>query len=127
MSIKDFLIQLSAVAALAAVLIFLPGQVLTGWNTHRDFGWAMLLLFALLSAFLFFMGSITARSTNKSLFHGVVMGSVLVKLVLGLAALFIYSRKYFPINNLYIWIFLIVYIVFTVWEVKYMTRLAKLK
>jgi ABC-type transport system involved in cytochrome bd biosynthesis fused ATPase/permease subunit len=127
MNTKEFLLQLIGVTALAVVLITLPRFVIEGWSVHTDFGWVMLLLFVLLSIFLYIIGSITARSQDKYLFHGVIMGSVLIKLVLGLSSLLLYSRKFFPMNNLYIWVFLLVYVVFTIWEVNYMSKLAKMK
>jgi hypothetical protein len=87
----------------------------------------LLALFVGISIFLFSMGKYTARATDKYLFHGVIMASVFIKLIAGLTALFLYTRKYLPVNNLYIWVFLIIYVVFTSWEVAFMTRLAKTK
>jgi ABC-type transport system involved in cytochrome bd biosynthesis fused ATPase/permease subunit len=127
MNTREFLLQLLGVTALAGAMITIPRFFIEGWSAHSNFGWVLLLLFVLLSVFLYFMGSITARSQDKYLFHGVIMGSVLIKLVLGLSSLLLYSRKFFPINNLYIWVFLLVYVVYTVWEVNYMTKLAKMK
>jgi ABC-type transport system involved in cytochrome bd biosynthesis fused ATPase/permease subunit len=127
MNTREFLLQLLGVTALVGAMITIPRFFIEGWSAHSNFGWVLLLLFVLLSVFLYFMGSITARSQDKYLFHGVIMGSVLIKLVLGLSSLLLYSRKFFPINNLYIWVFLLVYVVYTVWEVNYMTKLAKMK
>jgi hypothetical protein len=127
MTVRSFIFQLIGVTTLAALLLFGLNMVFDGWRTHQDFAMAMLAAFASISATLFTLGLITARSPDKYLFHGVIMGSVLLKLIIGLGGLFIYDRKFTPLNNQFIWIFLLIYAIFTVWEVKFMTELAKTK
>jgi ABC-type transport system involved in cytochrome bd biosynthesis fused ATPase/permease subunit len=127
MSIQKFLIQLLAATILATALCWLPGYVIQGWFVHMMFMWVIIGLFVAIALVLFTLGTVTAKSPDKYLFHGVTMGSVFLKLVVGLGTLFVYDRNFVPINNFFIWIFLITYVVFTVWEVTYMTKLAKVK
>jgi hypothetical protein len=126
-AIRNFIIQFLGVTALAVAMVFGFMQVFVGWKTHQDFALVMLGAFAGISTFLFTLGNITAKSPDKYLFHGVIMGSVLIKLVVALGALFVYDRNYSPLNNQFIWIFLLIYVIYTAWEVRFMTELAKMK
>jgi hypothetical protein len=127
MQTSTFFIQLIITTLIAGLALFVPSYVSTVWSYHKGFSVSIVLTFVLLSSFLFFLGKVTAKNSDKYLFHGVIMASVFIKLIVGLGALFMYSRNYTPINNYYIWIFLITYLIFTIWEVSFMTKLAKTK
>ena len=127
MKTGTFFTQLSLVTLGVALAVFLPEQWVEGWSAHHNFSIGIVLVFVFVSLLLFFLGRWTAASPDKYQFHGVIMASVFLKLVAGLGALFLYSREFMPSNTLFIWIFLITYVVYTVWEVTYMTRLAKMK
>lgn len=83
------------------------------------------LLFALVCTGLFYAGASSARSKNKHAFTNLVSVSVFGKMALALAALFVYQQTAKPQNEWFVGIFLWCYVVFTGFEVWFMTKLAR--
>jgi hypothetical protein len=92
---------------------------------HWQFSIGSVALFVLLCAGLFYMGKNSARSTNKYAFTNLVSVSVFGKMVLAMAGLFFYQQIAHPQNQWFVGIFLWCYLVFTAFEVWFMTKLAK--
>ncbi|MFN0214530.1 MAG: hypothetical protein ACKVT2_09770 [Saprospiraceae bacterium] len=92
---------------------------------HWKFALGSVALFALICTGLFYAGSSSVRSKNKHAFTNLVSVSVFGKMVVALAALFVYQQVAAPSNQWFVGIFLWCYVVFTVFEVWFMTRLAK--
>jgi hypothetical protein len=82
-----------------------------------------LLLFVWISLALYVLGRYTAKSRNRQLFSGVISGSVVGKMVLSLIFLGVYRHHASLTGNTYVLLFLLVYGVFTGFEVYFMTRL----
>jgi hypothetical protein len=108
-------------AALLAALHFVapPAQ------PHWKFSIAALGVFALVCIGLYYAGSSTARSHNKHAFTNLVSVSVFGKMVLAMAALFMYQQIAQPQNQWFVGIFLWCYLVYTAFEVWFMTKLAR--
>ena len=83
------------------------------------------MLFALVCTGLFYAGASSARSQNKHAFTNLVSVSVFGKMVVALAALFVYQQVAVPTNQWFVGIFLWCYVVFTGFEIWFMTKLAK--
>lgn len=83
--------------------------------------------FVLLCTGLYYAGRAAAASTSKVAFNGLVSGSVFGKMVLAIAMLFIYQSAAKPENRWFVGIFLFIYVVFTVFEVWFLSRIAKSK
>ena len=92
---------------------------------HWKFAIGTLFLFALICIGLYYAGAGSAKSQNKHAFTNLVSVSVFGKMVVAMAALFIYQQVAAPTNQWFVGIFLWCYVVFTVFEVWFMTKLAK--
>jgi hypothetical protein len=82
-------------------------------------------LFTAVCTALYLAGRQALRSTNKVAFNGLISGSVFGKMVLTLVTLFVYQKAVRPDNQWFVGIFLLIYIVFTAYEVWFMSKLAK--
>jgi len=67
---------------------------------------------------------IANRSTNFT-FLGVVSGSFFIKLIGALVFLYLYEEAFSPTNQTYVLHFILVYVIYTVFEVYFLTKLAK--
>lgn len=84
-------------------------------------------MFTAISVGLFFWGEATAVSKNKLAFNGLITGSVLGKIVFSLVGLMIYFKTQNPADRLFVVPFLLVYVIFTIFETWFLLRLAKTK
>ncbi|MCB0534918.1 MAG: hypothetical protein H6574_14130 [Lewinellaceae bacterium] len=125
MTDKAFFTRLAGITAGTAVLLILLLMVLPETRVHKPFAVASVLLFVLVSIGLFYAGRSTATSTSKVAFTNLVSASVFGKMVLAVAVLFIYQQSAQPANQWFVGIFLLVYVVYTIFEVWFMTKLAK--
>jgi len=115
-----FFVSIGTSAVLAG-LHFLAAQA----QQHWKFAVGSVLLFAMVCTGLFYAGASSARSKNKYAFTNLVSVSVFGKMVVALAALFVYQQVAVPTNQWFVGIFLWCYVVFTAYEVWFMTKLAK--
>lgn len=81
--------------------------------------------FVLLCLGLFWAGSKTVNSTNKGAFNGLITGSVFGKMILAVGLLYIYQQIWQPTNEWFVAIFLFSYLIYTIFEVWFMTKLAR--
>lgn len=65
------------------------------------------------------------KSGSKYAFTNLVSVSVFGKMVLALAWLLVYQKTFHPPNEWFVGVFLYLYVVYTAFEVWFMTRLAK--
>ena len=84
-----------------------------------------MLLFTLVCIGFFFAGVNSAHSKSKAAFINLVSVSVFGKMVLALGFLFVYQRIAKPDNEWFVGIFLFCYVVYTGFEIWFMTRLAR--
>ena len=115
-----------------AVVTLVTGGVLAGLHfllpetqAHWKFAIASMVLFTLVCLGLFFAGSNAVRSKSKVAFINLVSGSVFGKMVLAVAFLFVYQRIAKPENEWFVGIFLLCYVVYTGFEIWFLTRLAR--
>jgi len=92
---------------------------------HWKFSIGSIILFSLVCIGLFYAGMSAAQSKNKFAFINLITVSVFGKMVVALSALFVYRQVAEPSNQWFVGIFLLCYVVFTVFEVWFMTKLAK--
>ena len=115
-----FIIALGTSVLLAALHFLAPQAQL-----HWKFSIGAVMLFSLVCIGLFYAGTSAAGSKNKFAFTNLVTVSVFGKMVLAMAALFVYQQVAMPTNQWFVGIFLLCYVVFTAFEVWFMTKLAK--
>lgn len=125
MTDKVFFTRLATITASTIVLLALFLLILPAAQVHKTFAGAAVLLFVLVSIGLFYAGRSTAASSSKLAFTNLVSASVFGKMLLAVAALFVYQQSAQPTNQWFVGIFLLVYVVYTVFEVWFMTKLAK--
>ena len=83
-------------------------------------------LFVAVCVGLYYAGLSALRSKSKFAFTNLVTVSVFGKMVVSLTALFLYQKIAEPANQWFVGIFLWCYLVFTVFEVWFMTKLRRL-
>lgn len=113
-------VTLGTGAVLAGFHFFIPPA-----QEHWKFSIASLLLFTLVCIGLFFAGAAAAKSKSKVAFINLVSGSVFGKMVLAIGFLYVYQQTAKPTNEWFVGIFLLCYVVYTAFEIWFMTRLAK--
>lgn len=113
-------VTLSTAVVLAGLHFLLPEA-----QAHWKFAVASVVLFSLVCIGLFFAGVSAAQSKSKASFINLVSGSVFGKMVLAIAFLFVYQRIAKPDNEWFVGIFLFCYVVYTGFEIWFMTRLAR--
>ncbi len=125
MSLRAFIAYLAGVSLLAAALV---GALLLGLpaaQEHGAFSVGMTLFFVLFCVVLFGAGTRAAASTNKYAFIQLVMAAVFGKMLVSLGVLALYRQLAQPTNALFVGIFLLLYVLYTIFEVWFMTRLAR--
>ena len=122
---KSFFWQLSGLSALVGLLLAGLHYSVEAARPHGKFSVACLLLFMAICIGLYLAGVNAARSTNKYAFTSLISVSVFGKMVLSLAFLLAYKNITHPENTWFVGIFLFCYAVFTVYEVVFMSKLAK--
>ncbi len=125
MTTRSFFSYLALVTAAAAVLLAALHFAVPQAQAHWKFAVASLALFVLVCVGLYFAGASAARSSNKYAFTNLVSVSVFGKMVTAIGFLFVYQKAAQPTNEWFVGIFLLCYVVYTAYEVWFMTRLAK--
>jgi hypothetical protein len=126
MSTNQFLLKLGITTAISAVLLLGLHQI-PAMQQHWPVSVASVILFSVISILLFFMGENSARSSNKFAFNGLVTISVLGKIVFSMVVLLIYFKVWKPDNRLFVVPFLLIYVIYTIFETAFLLKLAQLK
>lgn len=122
---KSFFWQLSGLSVLVGLLLTALHYTVEAAKPHAAFSLACLLLFIGICVGLYFAGANAARSTNKYAFTSLISVSVFGKMVIALAFLLAYRSIAHPENTWFVGIFLFCYAVYTIYEVVFMSKLAK--
>ena len=126
MTVKSFLIQLSALSAGVALLLFFLNQI-PQLQAHGLLSWISLASFVGLSLLMYFVGNKSAKGENKNNFTNVVLGFTMGKMFLSILVIYIYFKLAQPGGKLFILPFFIVYFIFTAFETYFMMKLGKTK
>ena len=94
---------------------------------HCNFSWATCLFFILLSVLIFFIAYFAAYSSNKNAFTAVIMGFVFMKMILSVSFILVFMKIVEPVSHSFLIPFFIVYLIYTIFETYFMTKLAKIK
>lgn len=125
MNPKSFFQNLFWIAVCTAAVLLALHWGVPQAKPHWKFSAGSVLLFSGVCAGLFFAGTNALRSKNKHAFTNLVSVSVFGKMIVAMAALFIYQQVAKPQNQWFVGIFLWCYVMFTAFEVWFMTKLAK--
>ncbi len=124
MTSKNFLIQLTILAALVVVCLFFMNR-LPQVQPHAMLSWLSLVFFIALSALMYFSGKKSASSANKNAFTNTVLGFTMVKMLLCAAIVLVYYNLFQPESRWFLLPFFSTYLVFTAFETYWMMKLAR--
>lgn len=126
MQVKSFFLYLGYVTFGVILTLGLLYGLLPQTRVYGVLSAASVLLFITVCAGLFYAGRNAANSNNKLAFNNLITVSVFGKMVLSVVFLFLYREIAHPTDNWFVGIFLFCYVVYTVFEVWFMTILAKM-
>ncbi len=126
MSHRRFFLQLLPLTILTGLVLIFTHifQPLAPYLTLSMVG---LVFFAALTAGIYFPAAKAALSSDRNAFTRLVMLFTFVKMFLTAALIIGYHRIFKPGNNLFLLPFFFTYIVFTVFETIFMSKLGKIK
>lgn len=123
MNFKIFLLYLFISILLAsAALIFL--NEFEAYQPYKWVGIISILFFVFLSAALYFILRKFVYHPDRQLFISGTIGNMFLKMVLSITLLLVYYYVSAPQDGLFVVPFLIVYVIFTIFETIFMVRLA---
>lgn len=124
MTTKQFYVYLSWVTVAAGCTLLLISELMQ--FTSGYFPFIGLMFFLLFSILIFHLGRAAATSTDKNRFTSVVMSMIFLKLVLTIIIVLGFDKLVAKVQLHHIISFLISYLFFTVYEVFFMSKLARL-
>ena len=124
MDLRSFFTRLS-ILSFAATLIVLVMTRFEGLGTYLGFSLFCLAFFLLLSIAMFVMGKRTVASDNPHLFSYVVIFSIIVKIIGAVLLILIFMKLYSPPNRLFVIPFIFLYLLYSIFETNFMTRIGK--
>lgn len=124
MSSKQFFLSLSVVTVLVSGVLAGLYALVEATRPHGYFAIISVALFLLICIGLYVAGVSALRSSSKYAFTNLVSVSVFGKMVVSMGFLFVYQKIAQPADNWFVGIFLFCYVVYTVFEVWFMSRLA---
>ncbi|MFN4079885.1 MAG: hypothetical protein ACK4NS_03200 [Saprospiraceae bacterium] len=127
MTTKTFLRILALLSLSLALFYAALGALIPEVKHRQGFSAAVILFFAGICGGLYAAGVSAARSTNKHAFTNLISLSVFGKMALSLAFLFVYREYAKPEDSWFVGVFLAAYVAYTVFEVWFMSKLARLK
>ena len=81
--------------------------------------------FLMISLLIFLYAHNTSKSDNLFSFNNVVVVSFIFKLLLSIGVLMIFERYYQPTSKAYLLHFILIYLIYTAYEVYFLTKLAR--
>jgi hypothetical protein len=124
MTPRTFFVQLGILSLSVGVMSILLHQM-TELRPYWSFSIVNWVFFVILSITLFAGGRIAAQSANKNTFTNFSLASMLLKMILCVSLVLIYKQVAVPDSLFFILPFFIQYVVFMVFEVYFLSRLAK--
>lgn len=101
---------------------------ISGLGKHEETIWIYGLAisgFFIFSILIFLYAYNTSASDNLFSFNNVVSASFLLKLIMSIGMIILYEKLFDPDSSMHVIHFIIVYIVFTIYEVYFLTKLAR--
>lgn len=96
-------------------------------SAHTSFSILATILFAGLSIVVFYTGNRLATSKNKYLYNNLIIINLILKILVSFIAVILYVNLAKPSNDWYLLAFILIYLLFTAFEVYFMTVQAKAK
>lgn len=114
-----------------AIVSIIAGLILVGFSfipqlqSTIAFGWIYTAFMIIWSIVMYTSGRKAALNPNKNKFTNVIMGSTMGKLFLSAAIVVAYFLIFKPDSKFFLISFFVVYILFTIFETRFMLQLSK--
>lgn len=126
MSHISFAKRLIIVSLVCLLIAFVSGQF-DGMAQHIFFGITTTLIFFIFSVIVYVAASISVDSPKRTKFIGLTISNMLGKMLVSVAVVLIYQKVKNPSNTLFIIPFLLIYIIFTIFETHFLLQIANHK
>jgi len=124
-SIKTFYQQLILLSLGIFAVVFLLGQQ-AQFASYVNISTVSLIFFISLSVIVFHLGLRIIKSRNKNDFSRLVLGFTGFKMMLSVALVFIYQSVVQPTDRWFVIPFLIIYVLYTIFETYFLMRLGRM-
>jgi len=124
MNFNKFLLQLGLVSALTAVGLYFLHQVPEIYP-HQAFSWGGLGFFIIFTLAMYYLVQSALKDSNKNVFFRTFMTMTGFKMLALVMAVMAYSKVAVVESKLFIIPFLVVYLVFTIFETMVMLKMSK--
>jgi len=118
-----YLISLS----LGFVPIIIAQSFIPVFQDHQVFSWVSLLFFILFTFGVFYLAEKAAQSPSLNIFSSVILGVIFIKMIFIIFIVLVYKELANPNSPWFLIPFFIIYLVFTIFEVYFMSKLGKTK
>ncbi len=126
MQAKQFFTQLGILSLGIALLLLLQNWIPALYE-HRFLSWGFVLFFILFTSGTYFVADRAAQSSNLNDFSSVILGSIFGKMIFTVMIVVLYAEGKEFDSLLFLIPFFGIYIVFTIFEVYFMTKVGKTK
>ena len=126
MSNRQFFFQLGSLTLITAFGISLLG-FFPALRSHIPLASISLVFFTLLSIVMYWTAIRMVRSKNKNDFTSIVLFFITTKMLLSVVLVLLYFRLAQPTERYFVLSFLIVYLIYTIFETHFMMKIGKMK
>lgn len=123
---KNFFFGFGVTILFSSLIVF----GLSYWDQTKPFislGWLSIVMFSGLSLIIFFLGKKTVDHTVRTRFIGVTIANMMFKMFFSIALILIYYKLKEPQSPYFILPFLIIYLIYTIFETRFLLQLADQK
>ncbi|MEL6924788.1 MAG: hypothetical protein AAFO94_12145 [Bacteroidota bacterium] len=123
---KRFSIQLTAISV-GTMLLLVLFQQMADVRSYPNFAWLCLGFFIVFSIVMYFFGWRTSLSSDRNAFTRTIIGFMGLKMFFSVLLVATYVKLVEPDSKYFLIPFFIVYLIFTVFETYFMSRLGRIK
>ena len=125
MNKPDFFKTLASISTGLALVLFLMSFI-SLFKGHQIFSWISLGFFLFFTIGVYFLAERAAHSPNLNNFSSVIFGVIFMKMAFIVIMVLIYKKIMDPVSPWFLVPFFLIYVVFTIFEVYFMTKLARI-
>ena len=126
MSEKKFLFQLGSII-IGSIILLISLSRLEAFSSSSSFSWIILVLFIILTVYAYYRSKKLATHSDNNAFSRMVLGFIGIKVVLCLGLMLSYAKFWNPNDKMVLIPFLILYSIYTIFEVSVMTKNGQIK
>ncbi|MEP6796184.1 MAG: hypothetical protein ABJB16_17790 [Saprospiraceae bacterium] len=127
MSPKQFFAGLAITSILQISIIMILIWLFVPLRVHTGFIVVTITAMILFCTLLFVAAKILAHSTFTKLYIQLIMLAVFLKMILCVVLILGYQKGYEPVDNSFIWPFLVIYLASTIYEVIFLEKVGREK